>query len=158
MFTYFIIRSCFSFITCWSGALAVGGFESSYKTLFTYIARNVFVCSLLYFVRSMPINMMLDERKVKLVKSCLNSSEAISLCARIWSTDNSFLDIWNKYDVHIVSYLVIECHITLHISCIRCWKRLANYSIFYNVFYILCLCKINLFSYKMISASYILRE
>ena len=43
---------------------------------------------------------MLDERKVKLVKSCLNSSEEINLCARIRSTDNSFLDICHKYDVH----------------------------------------------------------
>ena len=48
----------------------------------------------------MPMNMMLDERKVKLVKCCLNSSEVISSCARIRSTDNSFLDICHKYDVH----------------------------------------------------------
>ena len=46
------------------------------------------------------MNMMLDERKVKLVKSCLISSEVISLCARMRLTDNSFLDICNKYDVH----------------------------------------------------------
>ena len=43
-----------------------------------HLARNVSVRSLLYFVGSMPMNMMLDERKVKLVKSCLNSSEVIS--------------------------------------------------------------------------------
>ena len=48
----------------------------------------------------MPMNIMLDERKVKLVKSCLNSSEMIRLCVRIRSTDNSFLNICNKYDVH----------------------------------------------------------
>ena len=43
---------------------------------------------------------MLNERKVKLVKSCLNSSKVISLCARIPLTDNSFQDICHKYDVH----------------------------------------------------------
>ena len=48
----------------------------------------------------MSMNIMLDERKVKLVKSCLNTSEVISLCARIRSADNSFLDICNKCDVH----------------------------------------------------------
>ena len=64
------------------------------------MARNESVRSLLYIVGSMPVNMMFDERKVKLVKSCLNSSEVISLCARIRSTDNSFLDICNKHDVH----------------------------------------------------------
>ena len=46
------------------------------------------------------MNKMLDERKVKLVKSCLSSNEMTSLCTRIRSTDNSFLDIFNKYDVH----------------------------------------------------------
>ena len=45
------------------------------------MARNVSVRSLLYFVGSMSMNMMLDERKVKLVKSCWNGSEVISLCA-----------------------------------------------------------------------------
>ena len=48
----------------------------------------------------MPMNLMLDERKVKLVKSCLNSSEVISLRARIRSTDYSFLNICHNYDVH----------------------------------------------------------
>ena len=43
---------------------------------------------------------MLDERKVEIVKSYLSASEAISLCARIRSTDNSFLDICNKYYVY----------------------------------------------------------
>ena len=48
----------------------------------------------------MPMNMMLDECKVnKFVNSCLISSEMISLCARIRSTDNSFLGICRKYDV-----------------------------------------------------------
>ena len=47
-------------------------------------------------VGSMPMNIMLDERKVKLVESYLNSSEVISLCARKRSTDNSFLDTCNK--------------------------------------------------------------
>ena len=65
-----------------------------------HIARNVSVCSLLYFVGSMLMNIMLDEHKVKLVKSCLNNSEEISLCARLQLTENSFLDICNKYDVH----------------------------------------------------------
>ena len=46
------------------------------------------------------MNMMLDERKVKLVKSCLNSSEMISWCARVRLTDNSFLDNCHKYDEH----------------------------------------------------------
>ena len=59
------------------------------------MARNVSLRSLLYSVRSMPMYMMLDVRKVKLVKSCLNSSEVISLRARIRSTDNSFLDIYH---------------------------------------------------------------
>ena len=48
----------------------------------------------------MTMNLMLDEHKVNVVKSCLNSSEVTSLYARIRSTDNSFLDIFNKYDVH----------------------------------------------------------
>ena len=66
-----------------------------------HMARNVSVRSLLYFVGSMPMNMMLYERKVnKLVKSCLNSSEVISLCVRMRSTYNSFLDICHKNDVH----------------------------------------------------------
>ena len=43
---------------------------------------------------------MLDEHKVKSVKSCSSSGEVTSLCAWIVSTDNSFLDICNKYDVH----------------------------------------------------------
>ena len=46
------------------------------------------------------MNMMLIEHKAKLVKSCLSSSEVISLCARIRSYENSILDICNKYDVH----------------------------------------------------------
>ena len=46
------------------------------------------------------MNMTLDERNVKLVKIWLNSSEVISLCARIRSTDNSFFKICHKYDVH----------------------------------------------------------
>ena len=45
----------------------------------------------------MPMNLMFSKRKVKLRKS---SSEVISLCARIRSTDNSFLDICNKYYIH----------------------------------------------------------
>ena len=48
-----------------------------------HMARKVSVCGLLYFVGSRPVNMMLDERKVNLVKSCLNSNEEKSLCARI---------------------------------------------------------------------------
>ena len=63
-------------------------------------ARNVSMRSLLYFVGSMPINTTLDERKVKLVKSCLNSSEVISLCARKRSTEYSFLDMFHKNDRH----------------------------------------------------------
>ena len=55
-----------------------------------HMAKNVNVRSLLYFVRSMPMNMMLDECKVKLVKSCLNIRKVISLCTRIRSIDNSF--------------------------------------------------------------------
>ena len=66
-----------------------------------HMARNVSKRSLLHFVGSMSMNEMLDERKIKLVKSCLNSREVISLCAaRIRSTDSSFLDICHKYDVH----------------------------------------------------------
>ena len=58
--------------------------------------------NLLYFVGTMPMNMILYECKVELIKICLSSSEVISLCARIRSTDNSFLDslFFNKYDVH----------------------------------------------------------
>ena len=47
------------------------------------MARNVSVYRLLNFIGSMPMNMMLDELKVKLVKSYLNSNDVISLCARI---------------------------------------------------------------------------
>ena len=35
-----------------------------------HMARNVSMRNLLYFVGSMPMNMMSDVRKVKLVKSC----------------------------------------------------------------------------------------
>ena len=43
---------------------------------------------------------MVDKRMGKLLKSRLSSSKVISLCARVRSTDNSFQDIYNKYDVH----------------------------------------------------------
>ena len=79
--------------------------------------------SLLYFVGSigpMPMNMVLDVRKVKLVKSFLNSREVRSLCARIRSTENSFLDICNKYDVHCEMSSDIECYITQHLIYIIC--------------------------------------
>ena len=80
-----------------------------------HMARNMSVRSLLYFVGSMPMNIMLNERKIKLVKSCLNSSEVISLCAKVRSTGSSFLDICHKYDVHYELSILIECHITLHL-------------------------------------------
>ena len=66
-----------------------------------HMARNESVRCLLYFAGSMLMNMMLDERKVKLVKSSLSSREVISFCARIRSTDNNFLCrlVCNKYDV-----------------------------------------------------------
>ena len=111
-----------------------------------HIARHVSVGSLLYFVGSMPMNEMLDERKVKLVKSCLNSSEVTSLCARIRSTDNRFLDICHKYDVHCGLSIMIEYHKTLHLICMLCCKRMANCNVFYSVFYILCLCIIDLYN------------
>lgn len=38
-----------------------------------HMARNVFVRNSLYFVGSMPMNMMLDERNVMLVKICLSA-------------------------------------------------------------------------------------
>ena len=49
-----------------------------------HMAKNVSVRSYLHFVGNIPMNnMRLDERKVKLVNSCVNSSEVISLCARV---------------------------------------------------------------------------
>ena len=63
------------------------------------------------------MNMMLDERMVKLVKSCLSIREVISLCARIRSVDNSFLDICNKQDDHSE---MSKCHKTLHFISILC--------------------------------------
>ena len=64
--------------------------------------------------------MTLDERKFKLVKSCLNSCVEISLCARIRSTDSSFLYICNKYDVHCEISSGSVSHITLRLNCIIC--------------------------------------
>ena len=57
------------------------------------------VCCILLEL-SMPINIVLDERMVKLVTSCLNSNEVISLCTRIRLIDNSFLYIFYKYIAH----------------------------------------------------------
>ena len=65
-----------------------------------HMARNVSVRRVLYFGGSMPMNTMLHERKIKLIKNCLNSSEVVSLSARIRSADNSFLDIFIKRVVY----------------------------------------------------------
>ena len=48
-----------------------------------HIARSISVRNVLYFVGSMPVQMFLDERKVKLVKSCLGSGDVLRLCARM---------------------------------------------------------------------------
>ena len=45
------------------------------------------------------MNLTLDEPKVKLVRR-VACSEVISLCARMRTTDNSFINICHKYDVH----------------------------------------------------------
>ena len=62
--------------------------------------KNSSLKTIFYFVGSMQMNMVLDERKAKLVKIRSSSSEVINLCARIRSTDNSFLDIFNKDYIH----------------------------------------------------------
>ena len=65
-----------------------------------HLAKNVSVRNLLYFVGCMPMKMLLDERIVKLVKSCFNGSEVLRLCARIRSADESFQEVCYMYDVH----------------------------------------------------------
>ena len=65
-----------------------------------HIARNISVRNVLYFVGSMPEQMLLDERKVKLIKSCLGSGEILRLCARMSLEDRRFQNMCCKHDVH----------------------------------------------------------
>ena len=46
-----------------------------------------------------------DVYKANLVKSCLNNSEMIRVCARIGSADVSFQDFCCMYDVHCQIYI-----------------------------------------------------
>ena len=48
----------------------------------------------------MPEQMLLDERKVKLVKNCLGSGDVLKLCARMSLEDRRFQNMCCKYDVH----------------------------------------------------------
>ena len=66
-----------------------------------HISRYTSVRNVLYFLNSMPVNIILEERRVLLFKSCLESdSDVIRLCALLSANDDNFIHICYKYDVH----------------------------------------------------------
>ena len=113
------------------------------------VARNASVRNVLYFVGCVP---MLDERKFKLIKSWCSNSEVISLCARKRSTDAYKILVLSI--MFIVTCLVIERHKTFDFICLPCWRKLKSHILFC----ILYLCIINLLSFRMISAAYIISK
>jgi hypothetical protein len=66
------------------------------------IARNVSVRNLLYFLGSMHVQKM-NVRRVKLLKSCLNSCDVLRICALVRVSDDSFHFVCYKYMMYIVT-------------------------------------------------------
>ena len=64
-----------------------------------HIARNISIRNVLYFVGSMPEQMLLDERKVQFIKS-LGSGDVLRLCARMNLENRRSQNMCCKHDVH----------------------------------------------------------
>jgi hypothetical protein len=63
------------------------------------LSRFTSVQNVLYFTGSLPVKMLLDERRVLLMKNCLHNVGIVRLCALIACNSDSFLSVCCKYDV-----------------------------------------------------------
>ena len=44
--------------------------------------------------------MLLDQRKIKLLKSCMQNGDVIRTCALVAMNEDSYIDLCYKYDVY----------------------------------------------------------
>ena len=58
------------------------------------------VRNVLYFLGTLPVKLLLEERRLMLVKSCVFCSGVLGLCGLLSMNDDDFIDICYMYDVH----------------------------------------------------------
>jgi esterase/lipase superfamily enzyme len=76
------------------------------------LCRYTSVRNVLFFMNSLPIGVLLEFRKVLLLKSCIeSSSEIVRLCGLMRSNDVDVVDLLYKYDVHfnMPRHLIKSC-------------------------------------------------
>ena len=64
------------------------------------LSRCTSVRNILFFTGALPINMLLNERKILLLKDCMNCSGLLGICARIATNSDDFLHACFECDVH----------------------------------------------------------
>ena len=64
------------------------------------LASNRTVRDVLHFTGCLPVKMLLDKRRILLVRECLNCPGILGLCARISSNELDFVNSLIDYGVH----------------------------------------------------------